>query len=105
MAQGSALAQPSTEKKVQPIELAKIVIGTGHRPIDPQHIGVLLPSMDWLGLATPILVAEDASGVFTLIAGQHRVAAALLLGWTHIDAFVLDANDPKNRPLTISENL
>lgn len=98
-------AAASGERKARRIELFKISVGAGHRPVDEDHVAELQESFQRIGLTTPPIVAEDASGVITLIAGQHRVKAALNLGWTHIDAFVQDTNDPKNRLLTLSENL
>lgn len=94
----------AVERKIERIALAEIVTGSGHRLIDNHHVEVLAQSIDRIGLTTPIFVVLQA-GAAALIAGQHRVEAVRRLGQTHIDAIVLDSNEPKNRLLTISENL
>ena len=59
--------------------------------IDPLSVGVLAASMQAQGLLQPILVAprEGSPGIWQVVAGHRRVAAARLLNWTMIDAFCL----------------
>ncbi|TYL92729.1 hypothetical protein FXB40_23855 [Bradyrhizobium rifense] len=95
----------SVETKVQRIALSELVAGVGHRPIDIDHVEIIKESIERIGLTTPIFVVIEATGVATLIAGQHRVEAMRRLERTHIDAIVLDPNQSRNRLLTISENL
>lgn len=97
-------ATKSGGRTIQRISVTEITVGAGHRQLDEDHVAELQESIKRIGLTSPIVVV-DALGVITLIAGQHRLKAAQSLGSTHIDAFVLDANDPKNRLLTLSENL
>ena len=54
------------------------------------------------GLLTPITVTSDG----TIICGHQRVAAARLLGWEDIDAYVLDDDEALNADdLLISDNV
>lgn len=103
----STSAPISNERQVRSVSLADIKIGTGHRQLDEHHVEELKESIARIGLTSPIIVLnpDPSNGATLLIAGQHRVKAALGLGWTHIDAFVLSAGDPNNRLVTISENL
>ncbi|UGX92902.1 ParB/RepB/Spo0J family partition protein [Bradyrhizobium barranii subsp. barranii] len=95
----------SIESKIQRIALSRLVVGVGHRPIDTDHVETIKESIERIGLTTPVFVVIEATGVATLIAGQHRVEAMRRLERTHIDAIVLDSNESRNRLLTISENL
>ena len=57
--------------------------------IDPVSVGALASSMQAQGLLQPILVVprEGNPGIWKVVAGHRRVAAARLLNWTFIDAF------------------
>lgn len=58
-----------------------------------KNLGDLEPLKDSLkryGLLNPITLTKE----YNLIAGQRRLEAARQLGWTTIDAVVIDTNDP-----------
>ena len=58
-----------------------------------KNLGDLEPLKDSLkryGLLNPITLTKE----YHLIAGQRRLEAARQLGWTTIDAVVIDTNDP-----------
>lgn len=68
----------------------------------------LAASMKQNGLLQPVVVAgwPDASraGYFRVVAGERRVRAARLLGWTEIDAFILGPGS-RRYVLSVTENI
>ena len=95
------------------IALDVIDVGDRLRGTDRLQVEALAESMKARGLLSPIQVRPaDGKGRYRLIAGAHRVAAALLLqaageaGWNAIDAVVVDvADEDEARLLEIEENL
>jgi ParB/RepB/Spo0J family partition protein len=93
---------------------AVIVLGD-RRECDPEAVSKLAESMLVIGLKTPITVRTvqrviDPEGTDTitdqlLVAGAHRLEAARSLGWSEIDAFVLDGDQVEARLWEIAENL
>ena len=69
-----------------------------------KDVGDLSPLMDSLkryGLLNPITITKD----YKLIAGQRRLESARQLGWTTIDAVVVDINNPVTRlEIELEEN-
>lgn len=69
-----------------------------------KDLGDLTPLMDSLkryGLLNPITITKD----YMLIAGQRRLESARQLGWTTIDAVVVDIKDPVARlEIELEEN-
>jgi ParB family transcriptional regulator, chromosome partitioning protein len=53
---------------------------------------------------TPVVV-RGVDGIYELIAGHRRVAAARQLGWADIAAVVRDENEDRAYLLTLTENL
>lgn len=68
--------------------LASIVIGERHRS-DLGDIRGLADSIQANGLLHPIVVTADG----TLVAGQRRMEACRLLGWTEVPVTVVDVDD------------
>ena len=52
-------------------------------------LGGLLADMQDNGLRTPIKVFRHENGLYEVVSGFRRVAAAKEMGWTHIDAEVV----------------
>ncbi|MEP6587171.1 MAG: ParB N-terminal domain-containing protein [Polaromonas sp.] len=82
------------------------------RPLITAAVDKLALSMGEIGLIQPITVRATSvlAGILTpgfqIVAGHHRVAAARALGWTEIDAMVIDADDHLTAELIeIDENL
>lgn len=83
------------------------------RPSLPETINALAESMRESGLINPIIV--KAATVFDgavmtqgykVVAGNHRVSSARALGWTEIEAFVVDGDDElASELIEIDENL
>ena len=89
------------------VELA--AIGGGWRlrlEINHDKVAEIADSMATLGLQSPILVGLDPDdpGLYPLIAGAHRLEAAHLLGWTSIEAFVIDRTAEERLLIEIDEN-
>ncbi|CAD7055274.1 transcriptional regulator [Pseudorhizobium halotolerans] len=90
--------------------IAKIHIGERLRPIDQAYVEVIAASMSQRGQISPIMIRKTpAKGKgatpYTLVAGGYRITAATLLGWTEIDAIVVEADGLEAQLLEISENL
>ena len=73
-----------------PLDLIRI--GERHRR-DMGDVAGLAASMAELGLLQPVVVRPDG----TLIAGERRLRAAQLLGWTEIPVTVVDLDDDRAR--------
>lgn len=91
-------------------KLAEIHIGDRLRPIDPAYVEAIAASMAQHGQINPITIRSTPSKnkgatPYTLVAGGYRTSAAELLGWTEIDAIVVEANAVEGQLLEISENL
>jgi hypothetical protein len=71
---------PPTTRKI-----SDIVVGTRHRK-DMGDVDGLAASMKELGLLHPIVVRPDG----VLVAGERRLRAAKLLGWTEIPVNIID---------------
>ena len=77
------------DQRVEMIPISKIKLGRRLRR-DLGDIHELSESMAKHGLLNPITLAGD----FRLIAGQRRLQAAKLLGWTSITARIIDTESP-----------
>ncbi len=75
------------------------------RPVREDAIASLVESLQTIGLQTPIsVIANDDGDGYLVVTGNHRLQAAQAIGWTHIDAFILE--DEETATLwEISENL
>ena len=67
------------------VRIADIQIGERHRK-DMGDIEGLARSIDEIGLLHPVVVRPDG----TLVAGERRIKACLLLGWQDIPVTVID---------------
>jgi ParB family transcriptional regulator, chromosome partitioning protein len=65
----------------------------------------LAESIEANGLIQPPTLRELPDGSYEVIAGQRRVLACQLLGWTHIDALISDSDDTGALGLSLVENL
>ena len=57
------------------------------RGLDEAHITALAGDFQLNGQLQPIAVRKALDGTWDLVAGANRIAAALLLGWTEIEAY------------------
>lgn len=94
------------------IAIADIQVVSEHRELNLAVVRVIAELMLVIGLKTPITVRrieKIRDGVSTaaieLLAGRHRLEAASSLGWTHIDAFVMEGDETEARIWQLLENL
>ncbi|MEA3533690.1 ParB N-terminal domain-containing protein [Rhizobium sp. CC-YZS058] len=90
--------------------LTDIHIGDRLRPIDPAYVEAIAASFTERGQISPIMIRRTpaknkGATPFTLVAGSYRTSAAKLLGWTEIDAIIVEADALEAQLLEISENL
>ena len=88
------------------VPIADILIEGRLRSVDRGAAAHLAESMDKQGQLVPIHVRTLDEGGYRLAAGAHRIVAAELLGWTEIEAFIIDdLPDDELTLLEIDENL
>ncbi len=106
-----ALAEVEIPNAVQhrrslPTPLDMIVAEDRLRAVDEAAVEHIAESMEQRGQIYPIQVTTIEPGRFRLVNGAHRTAAARKLGWTHIEAFLVDGLEEEEATLLeIDENL
>jgi len=90
--------------------LSDIFVGDRLRTINPLKVEARAASMAEHGQITPISIRRTpaknkGATPFSLIAGEYRLAAATLLGWTEIDAVIVKADSTDAQMIEIAENL
>ena len=81
-------------RKVEPIHVEGVTLLDRKRDVKPEAVKALAESIKSVGLRTPITVRVVDDGQFLhLVTGAHRLAAAKMLGWEMIDAFIEDEED------------
>ena len=89
-----------------PASLDMIVVEDRLRAVDEAAVTHIAESMHQQGQLYPIQLRTIEPGRFRLVAGAHRAAAARMLGWTHIEAFLVDDLEEEEAALLeIDENL
>ena len=98
---------PAHDDEIAEIEVAAIVVQRRLRPIRESVVNELVESIRDLGLISPITVRADWGGDrATLVAGAHRLAAAIRLGWKSIPCLIVAAqSDDVFTLIEIDENL
>lgn len=89
--------------QVKEIRLKSIQLSE-HRSLNKKKLGAIKGSIKEIGLKTPPTVREVEEGVYTLVAGNHRLEAAKRLGWKKTRCFVIESKADA-RLWTIAENL
>ena len=97
----------------QRVDLLKLIVSEQPRPLITEAVDKLACSIRDVGLIQPITVRQCsimsgglAGQGFQVVAGHHRVAACRALGWTEIDAIVIEAGEHLQAELIeIDENL
>ncbi len=99
-APGALVAGPQTV----PVHLVQTNPFQPRRDFDPQEIAALADSLRQHGLLQPLLVRRSGDA-YQLIAGERRLRAAQLAGWTDVPVQIRDADDRQMAELAIVENL
>lgn len=74
--------------------------------MDDDHIIELSNSIAKIGLLQPIVVKSIEGGKRQLLAGAHRLAACIRLGWTHIPAVIKSDNETEPiKGIALIENI
>ncbi len=94
------------------IPIESIVVGKRLRQIRQEAVDLLAGSIEEVGLMNPIVVSpilddegQEETGMFRLIAGNHRLEAYKKLGKTEIPATIGTGSDVDQRLAEIDENL
>ncbi len=74
------------------------------KSFDDYALMELASSIRQHGLLQPITV-RAAGGGYEIVSGERRCRACLMLGYTHIDAFILSAGEEESALLALIENL
>ena len=99
--------------KHQSVDLSTLLASDHPRPLITADVDKLASSIRDLGLIQPITVKPHTVTIgglsapgFQIVAGHHRVAACRALGWTEIDALVVESSGHLQAELIeIDENL
>lgn len=67
-------------------------------------VEAIIASYSQFGQVKPIVAKPNGDGTFTVIAGNHQLAAARKLGWTHIAAVQLDVENEKAIAFALADN-
>ena len=89
-----------------PAQIDMIEVEDRLRSVDEAAVDHIAESMAARGQIYPIQIRTIEPGRFRLLTGAHRIAAAQTLGWTHIEAFLVDnLEEEEVSLLEIDENL
>ena len=86
------------------ISIDRVTVPRGRRPLDADTVKSLAKSMAEIGLKYPISVRR-ADGDLVLVAGRHRLAAAIKLGWKKIKADIEGGDEIDARIWEAAENV
>ena len=75
------------------------------RDFKDEELRELAESLKNSGLVQPPTIRKNAKGRYELIAGERRLRAALLAGWTKIRVTLIEADDLTAAAMTTTENL
>ncbi len=107
-----AIASPApapAQQPASPIELPILDIARSpwqpRRDFKEEELASLAESLKNNGLVQPPTVRRNSEGKYELIAGERRLRAALIAGWTKIRVTVIEADDLTAAAMTTTENL
>lgn len=68
------------------------------------NVDAIAASYAEFGQVKPVVIRPNDDGTATIIAGNHQVMAAKKLGWTHIAAVPMDADDSRAIAFALADN-
>lgn len=97
---------PDYEDRIRKLPLDSLSAGITNVRTNPGNVKDLAESMKLRGLEHPILVrtAPNSPGMFEVIAGSRRLAAARELGWKRIEARVVEVDEVDALCMSLDEN-
>ena len=104
-----ATAEPASSE-ARPLRVPISKVRPNHlqprRHFDAEALSELTGSIKLHGLAQPLVVSADADGTYELIAGERRLRACELAGFTEVEVVVRQPAEDKHRlSLSLAENL
>lgn len=98
--------QDTVVGEILSLPLERVAVPPRLRAVDDDVATGIADSMAVNGQQTPIEVSlRDDKGVYTLIAGAHRLRAAHINGWREINAVIFNGTPDQCRLREIDENL
>ena len=96
-----------SDREVKTIPLDEIIPNPyqPRRTFTNEALEELCSSIKQYGLLQPICVRRVRGGSFELVAGERRLRACRMAGWTHIDAIVINAYEQDSAIIAMIENL
>jgi len=88
--------------KISNIEMGRFTV---RETLDKEQLKSLQDSLKTDGQWDPIIVRKKDNGKYEIISGHYRFAASKNLGWTEIEASVIDASDEESDILALKTNL
>jgi len=68
------------------------------------NVEAIMASYEEFGQVKPVVIRPNQDGTSTVIAGNHQVEAVRRLGWTHIAAVSIDADDKRAVAFALADN-
>ena len=107
-AEDNAATPGPRPRPVLPIDIGSIHVPDGRlRKVDDGAATRIADSIARIGLQSPIVLKPDPADParHILVVGAHRLEAVQRLGWSSIDALVVDADVDETELIEIDENL
>lgn len=82
-----------------------VIVGERQRKLDERKVAALAESIGQIGLQQPISIWHEDDEHLHLVAGRHRLAAAVKLGWEEIPCIFVSLSERRRRIWEIDENL
>ncbi len=96
---------PDKRRELGKASTSGIIVHNRMRPLDEAKVKALAESIQAVGLQNPIHVWKASDNKVILVAGHHRLAAAIQLGRHEIDCFFVNLSDIYREIWQIDENL
>ncbi|PIO98619.1 ParB N-terminal domain-containing protein [Pleomorphomonas carboxyditropha] len=96
--------------EVKSIPISQIHVPPRLREVEEDHARAIALSLEAHGLINPITLRyapakNKGTTPYILVAGAHRLAGATILGWTEIEAAIIEADQSEAQLVEICENL